>query len=583
MTLTTLTPTDTPSLFSIVEERGRDGQRQRGVDLRFHEGQARAWRSARRIVAIISGSQGGKTSFGPWWLAREIEQGGPGDYIAATATYDLFKLKMLPEMRVVFEDTLGVARFWSGDQILELCEHTWHAPSGMWVPQRGAFRATRSSDPMWARIILRSASSPGGLESATAKAAWLDEAGQDEFPLTAWEAVRRRLALSRGRILITTTPYNLGWLKHQVYDRWLRGDKTIDVIQFASILNPAFSREEFEERRQEMDDWKFRMFYEGQFERPAGLIYSAFIDKYKHEGGHKVAPFRIPLEWPRWGGIDPGAVHHAKVWLAYDPTTSVYYLYRESLAGEMSTSEHAEDIRSYPDHERVVLWFAGQKSEKQQRLDYEAAGLLNENGWMFQGGLYTELVWQPMERLLVVPGVRADDAQALRDRIHQCESVLRPLWKERDVDAVLAVWKDWSEKIVDMHSENENQYGPFRYGPAYPFNAMEPDLEASELPLPPMYLTLNYRRSAAKNESLTLQIELLDPMVESFMSGGDKFLAMAAAETELQQKRALGAQIAAVAPAPEPEPVQEAFFDIGPKAEAGHTYSIAFQGSARPD
>ena len=42
-------------------------------------------------------------------------------------------------------------------------------------------------------------------------------------------------------------------------------------------------------------------------------------------------------------------------------------------------------------------------------------------------------------------------------------------------------------------------------------------------------------------------------------------------------------QIAAVEPAPEPEPVQEAFFDIGPKAEAGHTYSIAFQGSARPD
>lgn len=38
----------------------------------------------------------------------------------------------------------------------------------------------------------------------------------------------------------------------------------------------------------------------------------------------------------------------------------------------------------------------------------EAEGLLNENGWMFQGGLYTEFMWQPMERLLLVPGVRAD-------------------------------------------------------------------------------------------------------------------------------------------------------------------------------
>ena len=379
MTLTTLTPTETPSLFSIVEERGRDGQRQRGVDLRFHEGQARAWRSARRIVAIISGSQGGKTSFGPWWLAREIEQGGPGDYIAATATYDLFKLKMLPEMRVVFEDTLGVARFWSGDQILELCEHTWHAPSGMWVPQRGAFRATRSSDPMWARIILRSASSPGGLESATAKAAWLDEAGQDEFPLTAWEAVRRRLALSRGRILITTTPYNLGWLKHQVYDRWLRGDKTIDVIQFASILNPAFSREEFEERRQEMDDWKFRMFYEGQFERPAGLIYAAFRDAYKHEGGHKVRPFNVPAKWPRYVGIDPGGANVAKVWLALDLTDDVLYLYREQLDGGKSTPEHvAEARRTAQDNgERVVFYVVGQPSESQQRRDWQAAGADN--------------------------------------------------------------------------------------------------------------------------------------------------------------------------------------------------------------
>lgn len=42
-------------------------------------------------------------------------------------------------------------------------------------------------------------------------------------------------------------------------------------------------------------------------------------------------------------------------------------------------------------------------------------------------------------------------------------------------------------------------------------------------------------------------------------------------------------QIAAVEPAPEPKPVQEAFFDIGPSAEAGHTYPIAYQGTARPD
>jgi len=40
-------------------------------------------------------------------------------------------------------------------------------------------------------------------------------------------------------------------------------------------------------------------------------------------------------------------------------------------------------------------------------------------------------------------------------------------------------------------------------------------------------------------------------------------------------------QVAQVEPAPVPEPVAEAFFDIGPKAEAGHDYRISFRGSAQ--
>ncbi len=106
----------------------------------------------------------------------------------------------------------------------------------------------------------------------------------------------------------------------------------------------------------------------------------------------------------------------------------------------------------------------------------------------------------------------------------------------KNVAAVKAVWKDWSEKIVDMHSTNENQYGPFRYGPAYPFNAMEPDLKPEELPIPPMYLTLNYRQAASKNPELEKQLELLDPMAASFMAGGAKFLAMAEVETDATRR-----------------------------------------------
>jgi hypothetical protein len=342
-------------LFEIVDNR---------VRLNLHPGQTRVWDSTRRFVFMIAGTQGGKTSFGPWWLWREIEQCGSGDYIAATATYDLFKLKMLPEVLHVFEDVLNIGRYWTGDGVLEIRN-----------PDTGEFQARKSTDPMYARVILRSAQTKGGLESATIKAGWLDEVGL--YPLMAWEAVRRRLSLSRGRVLGTTTPYNLGWLKQQIYDHWRKGDPDIDVIQFTSVTNPAFPQEEFDDMQRTMPRWKFQMYYAGQFEKPAGLIYGDFADDYREQGGHKVTPFPIPLDWPRYGGIDPGAVNTAKVWLAHDTRADVYYLYRESLDGGKSTKQHVKAIRDLATltGERVVTWHIGQKSESQQRMDYQEAGL----------------------------------------------------------------------------------------------------------------------------------------------------------------------------------------------------------------
>ena len=250
--------------------------RDKELRLRFERNrlQAEAWRSDRRFTFLIAGTQAGKTSFGPWWLWREIGQRGPGDYLAVTATYDLFKLKMLPEMLRVFCDLLGGGTYQATDRVIQGKDGS--------------------------RIILRSANSPGGLESATAKAAWLDECGQDDFTLGAWEAVLRRLALSQGRVLGTTTPYNLGWLKTEVVDRWLAGDPDYMVVQGASTENPAFPLAEYERARRTMPAWKFAMFYQGLFERPAGLIYADFTDD------NLVDPFPIPAAWPRYVGITLG-------------------------------------------------------------------------------------------------------------------------------------------------------------------------------------------------------------------------------------------------------------------------------------
>ncbi len=335
--------------------------------LDMHPGQLRTWNSLRRFVFMLAGTQGGKTSFGPWWLYREIYDKavgkGPGDYLAVTSSFDLFKLKMLPEMRTVFERLLKVGRYWAGDMVIELRD-----------PSSGKFWAKQASDPMWGRIVLRSAASEGGLESSTAKAAWLDEVGQEGFRLEAWEAILRRLSIHQGRLLATTTLYSVGWLKQQVYDRWLSGDPNFDIIQFTSILNPLFPREEYERAEQTLPTWKFRMFYKGEFDRPPGLIYSDY-----DESIHLVhKPFIIPPQWPRYVGLDPGSVNEWGVWVAEDPSTHTYFIYRETELGYLTSSEKAEKLLALAKGENVVKWVGGNLSEHQYRRDLQDNGVYVE-------------------------------------------------------------------------------------------------------------------------------------------------------------------------------------------------------------
>ena len=330
-----------------------------GVRPRLHPGQSRAWDSDKRFVFVLAGTQGGKTSFGPWWLWREIDRRGPGDYLAVTASYDLFKLKMLPQLRRVFEHLLGCGRYWPAEKVIELGE-----------PLQDGFRlwARRAADPMWGRIILRSAQSDGGLEAATANAAWLDECGQDRFTVETWEAVLRRLSLPQGRVLGTTTLYNRGWLKARIYDPWQHGDPDIDVVQFASVLNPGFPKREYDRARRELPTWKFRMFYQGQYDRPAALVYSAF-----DEAACVVEPFVIPLHWRRLAGIDFGGVHTAALFFAEDPDSGRLYAYREYLEGGRTAAQHVAAWQG----EGVSRWVGGAQSEGQWLDCWLRRGLVN--------------------------------------------------------------------------------------------------------------------------------------------------------------------------------------------------------------
>lgn len=319
------------------------------IKLHFHPGQQRAWDSNKRFVLVIAGTQSGKTAFGPWWLMREISQRGPGDYLAVSATYDLFKRKMLPELLLVFQElaVLGTAIWRASERTIELPD-------------------------MKAQIVLRSAESTGGLESSTAKAAWLDECGQPTFTRLAWEAVLRRLSLAQGRVLATTTLYNLGWLTDAIDEYEAGRLPDWDIIHFPSTANPAFPQEEFERARREMAPWRFAMMYEGEKARPTNLIYPEY-----NTDTCRVAPFLVPNHWRRFAGVDPGGANTAVVWIAESDNDQnefgpAYYVYDELLTGGGSTPDLVERVRAIDP--LVLQYWGGAQNEDQVRRDWAASG-----------------------------------------------------------------------------------------------------------------------------------------------------------------------------------------------------------------
>lgn len=355
--------------------------------LNLHRGQYHAMTSNKRFPVISAGTQSGKTSLAPFWLSQEIERCGPGDYLMLSATYDLFKLKALPEMYTHFRERLGW-KYHSGDRVF-----TKKIGSQEW------------------RIILRSADAPGGLESTTAMAAVFDEPGQLQIPRQSNEALRRRLTLHKGRCLYMTTLYAAqGWFITDVLMPAMGGDPLYDLIQFPSYWNPMFDIEEYKLAKKTLPPYKFDLFYRGIMTRPSGMIYDVWNDWDRAlikpcgecapcrarvrkpcingQRGHLVEPFSIPPVWERVVGVDPGLNNTAIVWIAINPDWRraeplesphhpglmlQFYIYRESIGGSKTQAEWATACNEYK--EPVWRWWGGTASEEETRIKWRQAGI----------------------------------------------------------------------------------------------------------------------------------------------------------------------------------------------------------------
>jgi PBSX family phage terminase large subunit len=382
--------------------------------IRLHPAQMRAWRSRARVVAAIAGSGGGKTWLGVRWLYARVAEHPCDSFFAVSPSYKMLTRVVLPSWIRFVDDELGLAR--AGLGVLLKGEMIYRFRTG-------------------AVVHFASAERPYSIEGLHARAGWLDEAGQ--MPLVMYEVARRRLAYLSGQLLITTTPYSLNWLKTEVYDRWKAGDPDIEVVQWASVDNPAYPREEFERMRRTLPEWKFRMFFLGEFTRPEGLVYPP---------PQVVDPFPVPPEWPRYAGLDLG-YHNptAAVLLARDPD-GVWYAIREYYERERLLSDHARALLPWAKEEGAIA-FAGDPSAAQELAELRRLGL--------------PVV--PAPRLPVRAGIDAVHRLVAEGRLKIFRGLTHLLdeWESYR-------WETRGEEVLDEpHKENDHLMDALRYAITY--------------------------------------------------------------------------------------------------------------------
>ena len=381
-------------LFDVSETPHPDGEFYAVVNGRPtiypHARQKQVKQSDKRFVLALAGVRSGKTSIGPWWLCDTMQDYGPGPYLLVAPTFTLLDKAAVPEVRTVLGRILGLGEVVGGS-------------SGYFrISDEGHRRLWPDLPPPLepSRIIFGYAERPESLAAVTAKGAWLDEAGQKGFKQESYEELLARVSIHRGRILFTTRPYLLHWLKTEVYDRAVRNakgtglpaDRDYEVVSYESRDNPKFPPEEWDRAKATMPAWKFDMIYRGIFTRPAGAVYDCW------DAESMVQPaFNPDPSWKRYVGIDFGAPNFAAVFIAEEPGAELvgpprrgqakygapptYHVYGEYRPEEArSAAEHVAAMKALrrriegDDLPPVVASIGGSKSENQWRLDFGSAG-----------------------------------------------------------------------------------------------------------------------------------------------------------------------------------------------------------------
>src|SRR3990167_1583639 len=161
--------------------------------VKFFGPQYDAFNFETQFGAAVAGVQSGKTFLGAHWAGKKIQEFPDKNGAIVAPTYNILQAATLKKFFEIFP---------------ELRQY--------YKEQKGEI-----SLPTGGTVFIRSADNPLGIEGITADWVWLDEGGM--CSVLTWTVLRSRVSMTGGQILITTTPYNMGWLYQDFYKPWKEG------------------------------------------------------------------------------------------------------------------------------------------------------------------------------------------------------------------------------------------------------------------------------------------------------------------------------------------------------------------------
>lgn len=304
-------------------------------EITLHPKQFEAFSFDTQYCAAIAGVRGGKTFLGALWAGTQM-QNMKGDGIIAAPTYKILQQATLPTFFSLFP---------------QMRKYYKEQKSVFELPDKN--------------IYVRSMDNPLTAEGITATWAWFDEAGQSS--LLAWTVLRSRTSMARGKILLTTTPYNMGWLFQDFYEPARKGiDKDMKVVTWASVDNPFFPKDFAEKEKLRLKPEEYKRRYLGEFSRMSGLVYDL-------SSRNIIEPKEIKAELIL-GGVDWGYTNPAAL-IVVKYSDGIFYLVDEWYETGKTTQEIIDKMIAFSDKYQIRRWYADSANPEKIQEARQRTGL----------------------------------------------------------------------------------------------------------------------------------------------------------------------------------------------------------------